>query len=81
MPGLGLSPNYYLTVIAVSVAGFGLGAQLVAAFAEAQKAAVLSGFPDNVKTYALISSMWTSTFALGAFVGPTTAGLCLLDVN
>ena len=81
VPGLGLSPNYYLTVGAVSVAGFGLGAQLVAAFAEAQKAAVQNGFPDNVKTYALISSMWTSTFALGAFVGPTTAGLALVQYD
>ena len=74
VPGLGLQPNYYLTLAAIIVAGFGLGAQLVAAFAEAQKAAVAQGFPDNVATYALVSSIWTSTFALGAFVGPTTAG-------
>ena len=46
----------------------------MAACAEAQKAAVAEGFPDNVATYALVSSIWTSTFALGAFVGPTTAG-------
>ena len=74
VPGLGLQPNYYLTLGAIIVAGFGLGAQLVAAFAEAQKAVVVEGFPDNVATYALVSSIWTSTFALGAFVGPTTAG-------
>ena len=74
VPGLGLQPNYYLTVAAIIVAGFGLGAQLVAAFAEAQKATVAQGFPDNVATYALVSSIWTSTFALGAFVGPSTAG-------
>ena len=47
---------------------------MVAAFSEAQKAAVKAGFPDNLATYALISSLWTSTFALGAFVGPTAAG-------
>ena len=46
----------------------------MAACAEAQKAAVAEGFPDNVATYALVSSIWTSTFALGAFLGPTTAG-------
>lgn len=57
-----------------AILGFGLGAQLVAAFSEAQKAAVKAGFPDNLATYALISSLWTSTFALGAFVGPTAAG-------
>ena len=32
------------------------------------------GFPDTVATYSLISSIWTSSFALGAFVGPTAAG-------
>ena len=34
VPGLGLLPNYQLTVGAITIAGFGLGAQLVAAFAE-----------------------------------------------
>ena len=58
----------------LNYSGFGLGAQLVAAFSEAQKSAVSRGFPDNLTTYALISSIWTSTFALGAFVGPTAAG-------
>ena len=46
----------------------------MAAFSEAQKAAIRTGFPDNLTTYALVSSIWTSTFALGAFVGPTAAG-------
>ena len=74
VPGFGLSPSYHLTVAAIIVAGFGLGAQLVAAFSEAQKAALAKGYPDNLTTYALVSSIWTSTFALGAFVGPTVAG-------
>ena len=47
VPGLGLQPNYSLTLAAIIVA-------------------------DNVATYALASSIWTSTFALGAFLGPTT---------
>ena len=51
----------------------------MAAFSEAQKAAVARGFQDNLTTYALISSIWTSTFALGAFVGPTAAGENLLN--
>lgn len=46
----------------------------MAAFSEAQKAVIRAGFPDNLTTYALVSSIWTSTFALGAFVGPTAAG-------
>jgi MFS family permease len=33
------------------------------------------GFPNNLETYGLISGLWTSTFALGAFVGPSIAGI------
>ena len=56
------------------VAGVGLGAELVAGFTEAQRSAVARGFPDDMSTYSLISSIWTAAFALGAFVGPTVAG-------
>ncbi|CAG2069398.1 unnamed protein product, partial [Timema podura] len=33
------------------------------------------GFPNNLETYGLISGLWTSTFALGAFIGPSLAGI------
>lgn len=32
------------------------------------------GLPDNIDTYGLISGLWTSTFALGAFFGPSVSG-------
>ncbi|KAE8739867.1 hypothetical protein FOCC_FOCC014624 [Frankliniella occidentalis] len=35
------------------------------------------GFPNNLETYGLISGLWTSTFALGAFIGPTVGGILL----
>ena len=31
--------------------------------------------PNNLETYGLISGFWTSAFALGAFIGPSIAGL------
>lgn len=33
------------------------------------------GLPDNIETYGLISGLWTSTFAFGAFIGPSISGL------
>lgn len=30
--------------------------------------------PDSIQTYGLISGLWTSTFALGAFIGPSVSG-------
>ena len=74
VPGMGLKSSYELCVFSVIIAGVGLGAQLVAAFSEAQKSAVIKGFPDDISTYSLVSSIWTSAFALGAFVGPTASG-------
>lgn len=32
------------------------------------------GLPNNIETYGLVSGLWTSTFALGAFVGPSVSG-------
>ena len=55
--------------------GIGLGAEVVSGFADAHKQAIESGFPDTVDTYGLISGLWTSVFALGAFIGPTIAGI------
>jgi len=75
VPGLGLKSSLSLCIVSVVLMGLGIGAQLVAAFSEAQTAAVIRGFPDTINTYALVSSIWTSAFALGAFVGPTAAGV------
>lgn len=33
-----------------------------------------AGLADNIETYGLISGLWTSTFALGAFIGPSVSG-------
>ena len=35
------------------------------------------GFPNNLETYGLISGLWTSTFALGAFIGPSVGGILM----
>ena len=35
------------------------------------------GFPNNLETYGLISGLWTSSFALGAFIGPSVAGILM----
>jgi len=53
----------------------GLGAEVVSGFADAHKSAIAAGFPDTIDTYGLVSGLWTSVFALGAFIGPTLAGI------
>lgn len=54
--------------------GFGIAAQLVASFSDALCTSIRHGLPDSIETYGLISGLWTSTFALGAFIGPSVSG-------
>ena len=68
------------TILSVSIAslvvhGIGFAAELVAGFSSAHREAIAHGFADNLNTYALVSGLWTATFALGAFIGPSVAGL------
>ncbi|XP_046424027.1 MFS-type transporter SLC18B1-like isoform X1 [Neodiprion virginianus] len=67
----------WLTVLGLVIHGFGMAAQLVASFTHALTEAIAHGFSNNLETYGLISGLWTSTFALGAFIGPSIAGILL----
>jgi len=62
-------------VVGMSIHGFGLGASVVGGFSDAHKSAIKAGFPDTIDTYGLVSGLWTSVFAFGAFVGPTFGGI------
>ena len=53
----------------MTVHGFGLGASVVGGFSDAHKSAIKAGFPDTIDTYGLVSGLWTSVFAFGAFIG------------
>ena len=39
------------------------------------RCALNAGCANDVSTYSLVSSIWTSAFALGAFIGPTLSGV------
>jgi len=73
-PFLPIPTTLPLCIFALVLHGTGFGAELVATFTSAHKDAVANGFPDDIQTYGLVSGMWTSTFALGAFIGPSAAG-------
>ena len=34
-----------------------------------------AGYPDSIGTYGLVSGIWTSSFSLGGFIGPSVAGV------
>ena len=76
-------PTIYGVCIATLVLqGCGVSAQLVAGFAVAHRSAVSKGgFDDSIDTYALVSGLWTSLYAFGAFIGPCVAGLLVDHVG
>ena len=77
---VGPAPFFYMeitmaqTVISLILHGLGFGGVLVSTFSSAHSEALANGFPDDLSTYGMVSGLWTSTFALGAFIGPTIAG-------
>ncbi|XP_050541622.1 MFS-type transporter SLC18B1-like [Daktulosphaira vitifoliae] len=79
VPFLNRPTELTVTIIGLVLHGMGMGAQLVASFTDALRTAVQHGFSNSLETYGLISGLWTSTFALGAFIGPSVAGV-LYDI-
>lgn len=71
----------WLTLTGLVIHGFGMAAQLVASFTDAMRTSIDYGFPNNLETYGLISGLWTSTFALGAFIGPSVAGILMDSIG
>ncbi|KAJ1523716.1 hypothetical protein ONE63_001550 [Megalurothrips usitatus] len=70
-----------MTAVGLVLHGLGIAAQLVASFTDALRTSIAHGFPNNLETYGLISGLWTSTFALGAFIGPSVGGFLLEHVG
>ncbi|XP_011498704.1 PREDICTED: MFS-type transporter SLC18B1-like [Ceratosolen solmsi marchali] len=71
----------WMTICGLVIHGLGMAAQLVASFTDALRIAISHGFPNNIETYGLISGLWTSTFALGAFIGPSIAGILFDNIG
>ncbi|XP_033212868.1 MFS-type transporter SLC18B1-like isoform X2 [Belonocnema kinseyi] len=72
---------FWMTGIGLVCHGLGMAAQLVASFTDALRTSISQGFPNNLETYGLISGLWTSSFALGAFIGPSVAGILLDNIG
>lgn len=80
-PLLPLENSLSLCITALVIHGVGFGAQLVATFSGSHKDALAAGLPDDITTYGLVSGLWTSSFALGAFIGPSIAGVLFDSVG
>eukprot|EP00095_Tigriopus_kingsejongensis_P002202 maker-scaffold1312_size48844-snap-gene-0.9 protein:Tk02202 transcript:maker-scaffold1312_size48844-snap-gene-0.9-mRNA-1 annotation:"mfs-type transporter slc18b1-like" len=73
-PYLPMEANYPMVVIGLAFLGIGTAAGLVASFSGAQKAALMRQDMETTQIYTAISGIWTSSFALGNFIGPSLGG-------
>nr|XP_031848918.1 MFS-type transporter SLC18B1-like [Nomia melanderi] len=71
----------WMTITGLVIHGLGMSAQLVASFTDAMRTSIEYGFANNLETYGLVSGLWTSTFALGAFIGPSVAGILMDNIG
>ncbi|XP_046393068.1 MFS-type transporter SLC18B1-like [Ischnura elegans] len=65
----------WLSICGLIIHGIGTGFILVPAFVDGMASALSGGFPDGISTYSLVSGLWASSFAFGAFAGPSIGGL------
>lgn len=80
-PLLPIKNSLPLCICALVVHGIGFGAELVATFSGPQKDVIEAGLPDDITTYGLVSGLWTASFALGAFIGPSIAGVLFDNIG
>ncbi|KZC13443.1 PREDICTED: MFS-type transporter SLC18B1-like [Dufourea novaeangliae] len=80
-PFIPCSTILWMTISGLVVHGLGMAAQLVASFTDALRTSIEYGFENTLETYGLISGLWTSTFALGAFIGPSVAGILMDNIG
>ena len=74
VPFIPLEPSFSGSIGCLSLYGMALSMQVSASFPGAQSEAVRAGYPDDMFTFGLVSGLWTASFSIGAFVGPTAAG-------
>ena len=80
-PFLPIRTSLVIVIISLILHGLGMGAALIASFSGFHRDAITIGLPDNISTYGVVSGLWTSAFALGAFVGPSAAGVLFDQVG
>jgi len=75
VPFINIEQTIILIQISITIFGFGYALVVVSTFGRAQSAALQKGFKDDIETYLLISGLWSASFYLGFFLGPTFAGI------
>lgn len=80
-PFIPLPTAIWSVMVALAMFGLGCGGTIVCSFVGSFRDTLKRGFPDDLSTYGLVSSVFTVAHSLGAFVGPTLGGYLLDTVG
>merc|ERR1711974_597 len=81
-PLLPIPSRIPLKLVGLMFLGFGTGSVFVASYSCALNAArQMPAYPEDVKTYSLVSSLWTAAYAIGSFLGTSLAGLLFDNIG
>ena len=69
-----LDPAVWLTSFAMVIMGLAYAVAFIPTFESILDYAIDNGFPDEVKTYSLVSGLWSSMYSLGEVTGPLLGG-------
>ena len=75
LPFLPIEPNVTLSFLGLALYGFFMGLVYVSSFTRAEKSATENGFPENTRTYQLISGLWIASDLMGKFLGASMGGI------
>ncbi|XP_054166548.1 MFS-type transporter SLC18B1-like [Oppia nitens] len=77
LPFFPIESQLWMPIVAQIFLGLGTGAQCVGSFTQGVRQTMKNGYPDNVSTFAVISSIYSSAIALGSAIGPEIGGSLL----
>lgn len=74
---LKLKSTLWMIIVALVLQGIGFGGILLPAFLLCISDTIKIGYPDETSTYGMISGIYSSSSALGAFIGPSVGGIMI----
>ncbi|XP_076326301.1 MFS-type transporter SLC18B1-like isoform X2 [Tachypleus tridentatus] len=81
VPFMPFDTKLWIVIVSLLLHGFGIGAVLVSAFVGALRDTIKRGFPDDLTTHGLVSSLFASSASLGSFIGPSVGGYLLEKIG
>lgn len=72
---LGLEPSFWLSSISMAVLGLAYSLAFIPTFETILEAVIDRGLPDDVRTYSLVSGLWSCVNSLGEVAGAALGGV------